>query len=243
MAINTRKLVQIVLAVAIVAAAARLFVIYRGRHAPPPKAAPAPPLEADYYVYPRKLYAYDLNSARQLTKQPVWAREGYKYTFYPYDPRTRQVDFRNEAGQLGPIEKLQIKDVISVPMPRAAFKAGEVRVAQREVMAVFEKNGKTYAVPIGVEQGGNYTISADEIFYIQDPLELYKHWPRDVWDAIEQHRVIADMSELQAAFAVGMGITESTQGDIKVVRYANGGRPLKVTFAQGRAVSVTPERS
>ena len=32
----------------------------------------------DYYVNPKKLYPYDLKSARQLTQQPVWVKEGYR---------------------------------------------------------------------------------------------------------------------------------------------------------------------
>ena len=38
---------------------------------------------ADYYVTPKKLYPYDLKSAQQLTQQPVWMKEGYRYTYYP----------------------------------------------------------------------------------------------------------------------------------------------------------------
>ena len=67
----------------------------------------------DYYVNPKKLYPYDLKSARQLMQQPVWAKEGYRYTYYPYESARKQVDFEREAGLLLPIEKLEIKDVIS----------------------------------------------------------------------------------------------------------------------------------
>src|SRR5437660_9756607 len=60
---------------------------------------------------------------------------------------------------------------------------------KRQVMAVFSQDEKTYAFPIGVQSGGDYRIYADEILYIQDPKELYKHWPPDVWGAIEKHEV------------------------------------------------------
>src|SRR5208282_3549515 len=96
----------------------------------------------DYYVIPKKLYPYDLKSARQLAQQPVWVKEGYRYTYYPYDPATKQVDLDHEAGLLLPIEQLAIKDVVT-DMP----KAGQ----RRQMMAVFEKDGKSYAVPIGIE--------------------------------------------------------------------------------------------
>src|ERR1700719_1715561 len=67
----------------------------------------------DYYVSPRKLYPYDLKSAQQLTQQPVWVKEGYRYTYYRYDAGRKQVDFAHDAGLLLPIEKLEIKNVVT----------------------------------------------------------------------------------------------------------------------------------
>ena len=49
---------------------------------------------ADYYVVPKKLYPFDLKSAKQLTQQPVWVKEGYRYTYYPYDAARKRTDFR-----------------------------------------------------------------------------------------------------------------------------------------------------
>jgi len=127
----------------------------------------------DYYVTPKKLYPYDLKSAQQLTQQPVWVKEGYRYTYYAYNAATRRVDFKHDAGLLRPIEKLQIKDVVEVPGPGG----------QRQVAAVFDEDGKSYAVPIGFESDGQYKIYSDEMFYVEDPHQLYKHWPADVWSA------------------------------------------------------------
>src|SRR6202022_1727343 len=112
---------------------------------------------ADYYVSPKKLYPYDLKSAKQLTQQPVWVKEGYRYTYYPYDSTRRRTDFSHEAGLLLPIQRLEIKDVVTDAIPRSAD--------QRQVMALFEQQGKTYTLPIGSLQGGNYHIYSDEIFY------------------------------------------------------------------------------
>src|SRR5579862_5956959 len=67
----------------------------------------------DYYVSPKKLYPYDVKSAKQLTQQPVWVKEGYRYTYYRYDAASKRVEFGHEVGTLGPIEKLEIKDVIT----------------------------------------------------------------------------------------------------------------------------------
>src|SRR5208282_915207 len=109
-------------------------------------------------VTPKKLYPYDLKSAKQLTQQPVWVKEGYRYTYYPYDVARKRTDFGHEAGLLPTIDRLEIKDVVTdIPVG-----AGN----RRQVMAVFEKEGKSYAVQIGFEAEGQFKIYSDEIFYV-----------------------------------------------------------------------------
>jgi hypothetical protein len=234
---DTKRKVQLVLAVAIVATALRTgWILYNRRAATQrqqPQAQAAPPLNPDYYVIPKKLYAYDLKSARQLTKQPVWVKEGYRYTYYSYDLARRRSNFTHDAGLLRPLEKIEIKDVVLDASPGMK--------GQRQVMAVFSQEEKAYAFPIGVQLGGDYRIYADEILYIQDPKELYKHWPADIWGSIDKHEVKPGMNELQADFAIGMGVPErSDDPSIKTVNYPNGGKPLTITYRDGRAVNIKP---
>lgn len=187
----------------------------------------------DYYVTPKKLYPYDLKTAKQLIQQPVWVKEGYRYAYYPYESSSKKVDFSHEAGLLLPIEKLAIKDVVTATPPTAG--------GHRQVMAVFEKDGKNYAVPIGFEADEQYKIYSDEMFFIEDPRELYKHWPLDVWQAVEQHEVKPGMNEMQADFAIGMGVPDA--GDTsyeKIVRYPNGGKPLVIIYHHGKAAEIKP---
>jgi hypothetical protein len=231
---NTRKVVQIVLAAAIVLSAARLLWIMRERRAsaPPSAAKKEVPLNAEYYVVPKKLHPYDLKSARRLTEQPVWTKEGYKYTYYPYDPSTRHADFKHDAATLQPIEKLEIKDIVTEVSPASAD--------ERQVLALFEKDGKHFAVPIGAVKGSDYHIYSDEMFYIQDPHQLYNFWPQDVWDSIAKHEVKPGMDELQADFAVGMGVPKkSEESDVKTVVYPAGGKFLSVTYRNGKAAEIT----
>jgi hypothetical protein len=184
---------------------------------------------ADYYVSPKKLYPFDLKSAKQLTQQPVWVKEGYRYSYYRYDAAAKKVEFAHDAGLLGPIERLEIKDVAIVPGPSG----------QRQMVAVFEKDGKSDAVPIGVEGNGEWKIYSDEIFFVEDPHALYKHWPADVWQAVEQHEVKPGMNEMQADFAVGMGVPAAgASSDEKTVRYPNGGKPLVVIYHGDKAAEV-----
>jgi hypothetical protein len=232
---ETKKKIQLGLAVAIVIAGARAAYIMYERHedyVAEQKKIQARSLgyaNADYYVTPKKLHPYDLNSARELTQQPVWVKEGYRYTYYQYVPVVKSVDFAHEAGTLGPLERLDIKDVLAVAAPGG----------RRQVVALFDEAGKEYAVPIGFESDGQYKIYSDEMFYIEDPHELYKHWPADVWQAVEQHQVKPGMNELQADFAVGMGVPDpgATSAE-KTVRYPNGGKPLVVTYRDGKAAGI-----
>ena len=74
------------------------------------------------------------------------------------------------------MEKLQIKDVIVEVAPQSP--------GERQVMAVFKKDGKSYAFSIGSIKEDNYKFYSDDMLFIQDPHELYKHWPAEVWEAM-----------------------------------------------------------
>lgn len=232
---EAKKKIQIALALAIVVAGARAVYILYGRHEDyvaaqkQQQAKAAGYSNADYYVTPKKLHPYDLQSARQLTRQPVWVKEGYRYTYYRYVPVVKNVDFKHDAGLLGPIERLEIKDVLAVAAPGG----------RKQVVATFDKDGHSYAVPIGFESDGQYKIYSDEMFYIEDPHELYKHWTAEVWQAVAQHEVKPGMNELQADFAVGMGVPDAeATSEEKTVRYPNGGKPLVVTYQGGKAAEI-----
>ena len=234
---DSKRKIQLVLAIVIAVAALRAgYVVYERRAEraadQAKEAKQAPPLNPDYYVTPKKLRPYDLKSAKQLTEQPVWVKEGYRFTYYPYDRARRRTDFSREAGLLLPIQKLEIKDVVVDTSPHSAH--------LHQVMAVFEQEGKTYAVPIGSQTGDSYQIYSDEMFFIEDPRELYKHWPADVWQSIEQHQIKPGMNEFQAYFAIGMGVPErSNDPVVKTVRYPNGGKPVTITFRNGKAAEIS----
>jgi hypothetical protein len=229
---EAKQKIQLVLVIAIAVAALRAGYVVYERHTEGVEQAAkqAPPLNPDYYVVPKKLYPYDLKSAKQLTQQPVWVKEGYRFTYYPYDRASRHTDFSQEAGLLLPIQKLEIKDVVTDNTPAHL----------RQVMVVFEQGGKSYAVPIGSQTGDSYQIYSDEMFFVQDPRELYKHWPADVWESIEQHQIKPGMNEFQAYFAIGMGVPDrSSDPAVKTVHYPNGGKPVTITFRDGKAAEIS----
>ena len=235
-----RKRIQLVLLFAFAAATLRAGYIFYQRHEDQLALERRRREQAigysnrDYYVNPKKLYPYDLKSAKQLMQQPLWVKEGYRYTYFAYQPATRHVDFGHDAGLLGPIEKLAIADVVVA--------SNTVSGEAKQIVAVFHKEGKPYAVPVGYQSAnGEYKIYSDEMFYIQDPRDLYKHWPPYIWQAVEQHQVKPGMNEMQADFAIGMGVPDA--GDTsyeKIVRYPNGGKPLVIVYHDGRAAEIKP---
>jgi hypothetical protein len=233
---EAKQRIQIVLAVAIAVSAARAGYIVYQRHSEAKQeeaAEQAAPLKADYYVTPKKLRPYDLKSARQLTERPVWVKEGYRYTYYRFDPARKKSDFSKGAGLLLPLEKLNIKDVVLDASPGSAD--------QRQVMAAFEKDGKSFAFPIGSSKAGEFQIYSDEMLFIQDPHDLYNHWPADVWNAIDSHQVKPGMNELQSDFAIGMGMPDkSSDASVRTLHYPNGGKPLVVVFRNDKATEITP---
>src|SRR5438552_13415349 len=158
-----RQKVQIVLFLGMVVAAIRLAWILYERHQDSVQTTKqqSAPLNPDYYVVPKKLYPYDLKSAKQLTRQPVWVREGYHHTYYPYDSAGAHTDFSREAGMLLPLQKLRVKDVVTDTAPHSAH--------IRQIMAVFEQEGKPFALSIGSVTGNSYSIYSDDYFFIEDP--------------------------------------------------------------------------
>jgi len=230
---ETKQKVQLLLAAGIAIAALRTGYIFYQRHEEnaAPEKQEAAPLKADYYVTPKKLHPYDLKSAHELTQQPVWVKEGYRFTYYPYNTASKRSDFAHSAGTLGPLERLEIKDVVTDITP------GESN--QRQMMAVFQKERKAYAFPIGLLAGSTFTIYSDDMLFVEDPRALYKHWPADVWDAISKHEVKPGMNQLQADFSVGMGSPDNLHdGNNRTVTYPNNGKTLVVTYENDRAVQV-----
>jgi hypothetical protein len=238
--------IQITLLIFFVLVGIRLVLIYRERHEPVPaaKAAPANPnFSADDYVVPTQTHAYDLKSAKEaLDGKTVWVKSGNQIYYYPF--AAGHVDFKHPAGLLPPLEKLDITNVVQANAPNSKGEeiAPGVRVHEEQVMAVFHRDNdtKTYALQIGGNRGGDYTLYINDSLYLDDPRQLYKHWPPDIWQAIDNHQAKAGMNELQVAFALGAGIPAGSSGDYgnRTLTYDNNGHPVKVTFEHNHATEV-----
>ena len=240
------KRIQLILLVFVALAGTRIFLIHRARNAPAPApktAQPNPNFSADNYVVPTQVHSSDFKSAKEdLIGKTVWVRAGNQVFYYPYT--AGRVDFKRPAGLLPPLEKLAITSVIQTAAPDAKTEeiAPGVRVRAQQVMVVFHADGesKTYASPIGSSRGGDYTFYINDTFFFDDPHQLYKHWPADVWTAIDQHQVKPGMNELQVALAIGAGVPQGSGGDFgnRTLRFDNNGHPVTVTFERNRVTEV-----
>ena len=125
--------------------------------------------------------------------------------------------------RLEPLEKV-------VPT-RVATRGDELRLA-------FQRDGRTESVQIG----GAGRVWVDEIFFIEEPRELYSHWTEEDWERIARGEAWAGMSEMQAIFSLGAGrpVDVSPGGETRIVEFA--GRPeapaLLIRFRKGIADEV-----
>lgn len=241
-----RKRIQIFLIVALVLAGLRVAWILYERKQPvgSGESKPAYSTNADDYVSVPKIYSYDLASAnKELAGKTVWVKAGYAVPYYAFDPATGEADLKHQKGLLPPLEKLEVQKVIVQRIP-AQMKVGEVSVVQKQAFAVYKRQGATApeAVSIATVSGNDFTVTANDTLFFADPHQLYKHWPAETWAAIDHHEAKPGMNELQVGFALGTsGSVGSGDYGNREIEYSNDGHPVKVTFQNNKAVSITPE--
>jgi hypothetical protein len=102
---------------------------------------------------------------------------------------------------------------------------------------------KLYAVPVGAARKGEFTIFIDDMFFLDDPHKLYKHWSAETWSAVERHEVRKGMSEIQATAAMGVGHPVSgNTGDYgnRTLEFADlaSGKSVTVTFSNNQAIAI-----
>jgi hypothetical protein len=223
--------------VLVLAVGVRVGLIYRERNTPAVQTPVArEKIADDDLVFLKKKRPDSLKDAKELVGTTVWVSAGGQLDFYPY--LRHAVVYGKSQGVLLGAEPLMVKDVVEQVAPKAA--TFRIPGGDKQVLVVFTRPGPDtqYAVPVGYRQAGQYTFYADEIFFYDDPHELYKHWGKEIWQAVDEHRVILGMNERQVELSLGQ-VSNSTSKDYgnRMVVFANLGQPMAVTFVNNKVTA------
>jgi hypothetical protein len=227
-------------------AGVRVGMIYRERNAPEaPVTQPArEKIADDDLVFLKHKRQDKMEDTKELVGQPLWVSAGGQMDYYP--AAGKHVDYTKTFGTLLGAQKLEVKGFTEQVAPKSA--ANRIPAGDRQVLMLFtiptsDKPNQVYGVPVGYHEQGQYTFYLDEIFFYDDPHQLYKHWAPEIWKAVDNHQVILGMNERQVQLALGQ-VSKSLSNDYgnRLVVYANLGKPMAVTFVKNKATAFRPDQ-
>ena len=213
------SVVGLLLKVSIVVATIYLGKVYydrSNRTLPLHEAQQEGPLQEDQYVHPKKSYVRNYESAQR--KLVGMTLWVREGWRWAYEPGEKY---------FVPLQKV---------IPTKVLRRGD------EVVIAFERNGKSASFVIGQPN----RVYVDDMFFIEDPRQLYDHWTPDAWAKVDNHQVELGMSETQITFALGAGVPVRAKvgSPIRVVEYTfckeAGLQPVRVTFRDGLAEKIEP---
>lgn len=215
-----------------------LFFVWMHRHNPGviDRKSENRNLSADDLAVVRMEFQQHFDDTLSLAGASVWMKNGYTMPYYPI--RSGTVVFRR-AGVIPAAQRLDIKKIIKSAVPHA--EDDRITHGARQVFAVFAFPGNSalYATPIGAIQGNDEAYFCDRLFYYDDPHAIYDNWPKDVWTAIDAHRVEPGMSELETRISVGSDVQPQgeTEGNRTVI-YNQAGKLWTITYVHNRATAI-----
>ena len=229
-------------AVLVLAVGGEVLYLHHERNAPMVIKAPEREvIPDDDLVFLKKKRPDSLKDVKELKGSTVWVSAGGQLDFYSYVGHA--VQYAKSAGTLLGAEKLFVKDTVEQVAPKSA--TFRIPGGDRQVLLVFTRpdDTKEYAAPVGYRQEGQYTFYTDEIFFYDDPHELYKHWGPEIWKAVDGHQIILGMNERQVELSLGQ-VSKSTSTDYgnRMVVFANLGHPMAVTFVKNKVTAFRPDQ-
>jgi hypothetical protein len=236
--------------VLLLAVAIRVGLIYKANHEDGPvikKAAEAPPMSDDDAVMYnlRKLRPDSLKDVRDLTGKTIWVSAGGQMDYY--HDTGNHVDYAHPVGILLGAVPMLVKGVFEQVAPKSGRAVARIGPGERHVLVAFtlpksDTPTALYATPVGYYDAGHYTLYDDQLFFYDDPHELYKHWGEEMWSHIDKHEAVLGMSENQAMMALGEVIDPrgDKPGD-RTVYFDNNTHPVAIEFVNGKAARITPE--
>ncbi len=244
---NGPKIAIGVTAVLILAVGIRVGLIYKANHEEgPTRAQPAPSrtIDADDLVYLKKQHPDSLKDERELIGTTLWISAANQMDYYR--DTGKHVDYSKPVGVLKGAEPLVVKEVFEQKPPATGRAVSRIAAGQKHVLLGFTLPNSAdpatlYAVPVGNYDSSGYNFLTDEIFFYDDPHQLYSHWGAAMWQHIDKHEPALGMSENQAMMALGQAATPSTQAiGNRSITFANDGKPVTVDFENNKAVKITP---
>jgi hypothetical protein len=236
-----------VTALFVLAIGVRIGLIYKANHEA--MAVPKNPyadvkVDPDDLVFLKKERPDSLANERTLIGQTLWVSAGGQMDYYL--DTGKHVDYANPVGILLGATPLIVKDVFEQKAPASGRAVARIPAGEKHVLLAFTLPASSdpkalYATPVGDFDNGLYTLLNDEIFFYDDPHQLYKHWGAATWAHIDKHEVVLGMSENQAMMALGqvMKPDSNNTGD-RDVTYDNDGHPITIQFVDNKAVRITP---
>jgi hypothetical protein len=241
---SKRTAIGITLAL-LLALAIRIAMIHHERNAPGPEApAATATVDPDELVFLKQQRPSSLADVKQLIGTTVWVSAGGQLDYYPC--AAHRADYAHSAGTLLGAEPLAIRDAFEQVAPKSAtfrIRGGDKQVLLAFTMPKSADPAKLFAVPVGFKEAGDYTFANDEIFFYDDPHQLFNHWGPKVWQAVDAHQVILGMNERQVELSLGQ-VSKSLSKEYgnRLVVFDNLGKPMAVTFVSNHVTAFRPDQ-
>jgi hypothetical protein len=197
-----------------------------------PNSDPEKTLTPDDVAIVRTMLPTSFDDVLKLENTSVWMKNGYTMPYFAY--AGGRIEFAKQVGVIPTAQRLDIKKVIKAAAPETVDDG--ISHGSRQVFAVFAEPGgpALYATAIGVIGDGQEEYFSDILFYYDDPHTIYDNWP-----AIDAHKVLPGMSELETRMSIGQKTKSDggTEGN-RTLTYDQAGKQWTVTFVNNRATTI-----
>jgi hypothetical protein len=216
-----------------------LFSVFEHRRNPGvlPQTAPDQNLTPDDVAVVRMKFMTSFDDSLKLQGTSVWMKNGYTMPYFAYE--AGHIVFSKRIGLIPSAQQLDIKKIIKAAPPDQVDDG--ISHGTRQAFAVFAlpNSSSLYATVIGAFDGSQEEYFCDVLFYYDDPHTIYDNWPKNIWAAVDAHRVIPGMNELQTRMSVGQNQHVESAGEgTRTITYDQAGKKWTITFVDKKATKI-----